>query len=143
MRPKKLLPPLLWISLTYLVTTYGAEIISKVKGKDVLNQNEAQVQTEESVTVLGEGSGERSFELAETDEAAPEVKNQSSLETSSSPPTQLPQYIKEIIEKTTIQVIEKSTQEVEEKKEQVTTNVCRELISEIEKQCQAIIDKDD
>lgn len=146
MRPKKLITPIFWVTVTYTAVTYGPEIVPWVKA--LLNPEEAAVErqaTETFQAVLGEGGGALVTGPPVEKEASEskEADEESASEPSPTPGVELPQYIKEIIEKTTVQVIEKSSQEVVQKKEQVTTSVCRELLSEIEKQCQAIADNED
>lgn len=104
---QSILGPVFWIAATYLAITYGPELIAKARG-------------ESGVSILGQESENK------TGDNRPKLP---------ATPQEVPQFVREIIERTTNTVIEKGQSQVEEKKTEVVKSTCGQIIAEIEKQC--------
>ncbi len=110
--------PAFWIGATYVAMTYGPQIVAKVQGKSIAGRNPEQIRQNLSQSILGQ-----------------ESENKIIPDKLPAAPQEIPQYVKEIIEKITTVVVEKGQTQVEEKKTEVVKNTCGQIIAEIEKQC--------
>ncbi len=120
--------PVFWIAATYLTMTYWPQIAAKAQGKPLPVKSEGNLTDRLSLPILGQES-ERT---EESDEGTLSKILPPKLPAS---PQEIPQYVKEIIERTTTTIVEKGQTEVEEKKTEVVKNTCGQIIAEIEKQC--------
>ncbi len=121
--------PAFWIGGTYLGVTYGPQIVAKAQGKPVITSKGEQIRQNFRQSILGQES-----------ESANGEDNESTLgkiipDKLPASPQEIPQYVKEIIEKITAVAVEKGQTQVEEKKTEVVKNTCGQIIAEIEKQC--------
>ena len=121
--------PAFWIGATYLGVTYGPELVAKMQGKPVVVDKGEQIRQNLSRSILGQESENAAGEDSKSTlrKIIPDKLPAS--------PQEIPQYVREIIEKTTTVVVEKGQTEVEEKKTEVVKNTCGQIIAEIEKQC--------
>lgn len=115
---QSILGPVFWIAVTYLGLTYGPGWIAKLQGKPEVESGTAQIRRNLSQSILGQ-------------EGVAGIIPQKLPAT----PQEVPQFVKEIIERITNTVIEKGQSQVEEKKTEVVKNTCGQVIAEIEKQC--------
>jgi len=126
---QSIIGPIFWIGVTYLGITYGPGWMTKLQGKSVVGSGTAQIQRNLSQSILGQESENT---IGEDNRSALEKIIPDKLPTS---PQEVPQYVKEIIERITTQVVEKGQSQVEEKKIEVVKSTCGQIIAEIEKQC--------
>lgn len=118
--PRSILAPIFWITATFLSITYGPVVLARIKGEikpDEVKQRLIERSPEPIRAILGEQSESRS-------------DGPSFL-----PPRTPPDLVKQVIEKTTQEIIEKSVSEIQETKQQTTSIVCKQIITEVQKQC--------
>ena len=120
--------PVFWIVLTYLTLTYGPVVWERVRGKATAEEM-TQALVERSPEPLRKVFGEETSR-GETGETS----GRSNPATPSSP-AEIPRYIREVIDRTISEVVTKTTTNVEEKRVEVVTDVCGQIIEEIEKTC--------
>jgi len=121
--------PAFWIGATYLGVTYGPGWLAKMQGKSVAGKNPEQIRQNLSQSILGQESENATGEDSKSTlrKIIPDKLPAS--------PQEIPQYVREIIEKITTVAVEKGQTQVEEKKIEVVRNTCGQIIAEIEKQC--------
>jgi hypothetical protein len=115
---RTIIGPAFWIGATYLAMTYGPGWLAKMQGKPAVENKGEQIRQNLSRAILGQESENKII---------PDKLPES--------PQEIPQYVKEIIERITTTVVEKGQTQVEEKKIEVVKNTCGQIIAEIEKQC--------
>ena len=108
---------------------YGPGWMAKLQGRPEVEGGTAQIQRNLSQSILGQESENT---IGEDNRSALEKIIPDKLPAS---PQEVPQYVKEIIERITTQVVEKGQSQVEEKKIEVVKSTCGQIIAEIEKQC--------
>lgn len=118
---QSIIGPVFWIAATYLAMTYGPELVAKARGESGVRSQESEVGQNLNQTILGQ-------------ESENNAEENGSFKLPASP-QEVPQYVREIIERTTNTVIERGQSQVEEKKTEVVKNTCGQIIAEIEKQC--------
>lgn len=117
-----LIGPLFWIGATWTAINYGPEMIARAQGKKPLTNAIVNVREEaSSKNVLGETESES--------------KNGIKLPSPPKSVQQVPDYVKEIIRETTNQIIQTGSTTIQQTTENVTANVCQQIILEIQKQC--------
>ncbi|KKS55617.1 MAG: hypothetical protein UV20_C0024G0008 [Candidatus Magasanikbacteria bacterium GW2011_GWA2_42_32] len=126
---QSIIGPIFWIGATYLAITYGPGWVNKLRGKSAIENSGGQIRQNLNKSILGRES-----------ENATGEDNKSTLgkiipDKLPASPQEVPQYIKEIIERTMTTVVERGQTEVEEKKTEVVKSTCGQIIAEIEKQC--------
>lgn len=124
--PRSILAPIFWIIATFLTMTYSPVIFARLKGDikpEEIKQKLVERSPEPIKAILG-----KETESSPDNAASPSIKLPQT-------PQQVPEYIREVIEKTTKEIIEKSSSQVQETKQQTTTAVCQQIITEVQKQC--------
>jgi len=134
MRSSSILGPIFWIAATYLALTYGPIIFAGMKG-EIPKQNISQKMFDESPEFIKNVLGEQTNQPAGSSDSG--TTRQPPI-TSPQTPDQIPEFIREIIERSSTQIIEKSTEKVSETRAEVTDNVCSQIITEVQKQCDVI-----
>lgn len=117
---QSLVGPAFWIAATAAAMSYGPDLILKFQGKPPAKGGAGVNLNNLSQSILGQESE------SSTGENRPKLP---------ATPQEVPQFVREIIERTTNTVIEKGQTEVEEKKTEVVKSACGQIIAEIEKQC--------
>src|SRR3990167_10312835 len=115
---QSIIGPIFWIGVTYLGITYGPGWMTKLQGKSVVGSGTAQIQRNLSQSILGQESENT---IGEDNRSALKKIIPDKLPVS---PQEIPQYVREIIEKTTTVAVEKGQTQVEEKKTEVVKNTC-------------------
>lgn len=116
--------PFFWITVTYLTITYGPVALGRIKGEIKSSEVKQQIinrSPQPIKTILGDQT--------------------QSLDTSSSedqpvrPAGQISTYVQTVIDDATKSVIDKGSAQLEETKQQTTSIVCKQIITEVQKQC--------
>lgn len=117
-----LIGPLFWIGATWTAINYGPKMIAGIRSGKPLADAIAGVREEaSSKNVLGESENgsENKIKLP-------------------NPPKfvqQVPEYVREIIKETTNQIIQTGSTTIQQTTENVTANVCQQIILEMQRQC--------
>lgn len=133
MKPSTILGPIFWIAATYLALTYGPIVLARAKG-EIPKEEFGQKIVDSSPEFIKNVLGEQTDESSDTNESSNKQPALNPPQT----PDQIPDFIQEIIQRSTTQIIEKSTEKVTETRAGVTDNVCSQIISEVQKQCDVI-----
>ena len=132
--------PLFWIASTYLATTFGPVLYQRAVGKISTEQLSALVSQKLPEPIRPILGIQESSEAEKPDDrilAAESEKNPSgfSLPNPPSSPQDVNRFVQEVVERVTKEVVERSTKEISETKQEVTTNVCRQIVTSIEERC--------
>lgn len=115
--------PFFWITVTFLTLTYGPVLVGRLKG-DIKSAEVKQQLINRSPQPIKSILGDQTKSLNTSSGTQP-VK----------PAGQISTYIQTIIDDTTKSVIDKGSSQLEETKLQTTSLVCRQIITEVQKQC--------
>lgn len=115
--------PFFWITMTYLTITYGPVALGRVKGEiksaevkqQIINRSPQPIKS-----ILGEQT--------QTIDSSSEVQPLK-------PAGQISTYVRGVIDDATKAVIDKGSSQLEETKQQTTSIVCKQIITEVQKQC--------
>lgn len=115
--------PFFWITITFLTITYGPVLAGRLKGEiksaevkqQIINRSPQPIKT-----ILGEQT--------QTIDGSSEVQPLK-------PAGQISTYVRDVIDDTTKAVIDKGSSQLEETKQQTTSIVCKQIITEVQKQC--------
>lgn len=116
--------PFFWITITFLTITYGPVLVGRLKGEiksaevkqQIINRSPQPIKT-----ILGD----QTQSLDTSSSGAQPVK----------PAGQISTYVQTVIDDATKTVIDKGTSQLEETKQQTTSMVCKQIITEVQKQC--------
>lgn len=119
--------PLFWIFATYLVVTFGPILAARIQGNISMEEAKEKIMIEtpdlaKSVLGTNQGISEEKKVIVDWRDLPNSVQ-------------EIPQYIREIIEKTTERVVEVGTTTIHETTEKVSEDVCDQIIVELKKQC--------
>lgn len=115
--------PFFWITITYLTITYGPVLTGRLKGEIKSSEVKQQIinrSPQPIKTILGE-----QVQSLDGSSGTQPVK----------PVGQISTYVQTVINDATKAVIDKSSAQLEETKQQTTSIVCKQIITEVQKQC--------
>lgn len=115
--------PFFWITVTFLGLTYGPVLSARLKGEIKSSQVRQQLinRSPQPIKVIL-GDQTQSLDVSSGTQA---VK----------PVGQISTYIQNVIDDATKAVIDKGSSQLEETKQQTTSIVCKQIITEVQKQC--------
>lgn len=133
--------PFFWITVTFLTLTYGPVLVGRLKGEikssevkqQLINRSPQPIKSilGDQTQTLDSSSGNQPVKPAgRRPDAAQRTLSEEAL-----PGGQISTYIKNVIDDTTKAVIDKGSSQLEETKQQTTSIVCKQIITEIQKQC--------
>ena len=115
--------PFFWITVTFLTITYGPVALGRLKGEiksaevrqQIVNRSPQPIKA-----ILGDQT---------------QTPDGSSQTQSVKPAGQISTYVRNVIDDATKSVIDKGSAQLEETKLQTTSLVCKQIITEVQKQC--------
>ena len=116
--------PFFWITVTFLGLTYGPVLSARLKGEIKSSEIKQQLinrSPQPFRSILGDQT--QSLDVSSTD--AQPIR----------PAGQISTYVQTVIDDATKSVIDKSSAQLEQTKQQTTSMVCKQIISEVQKQC--------
>ncbi len=116
--------PLFWIIITVAIMTYGPVLMGRLKGEIKSSEVKQQIinrSPQPIKTILGD----QAQSLDGSSGALP-IK----------PVGQISTYVQTVIDDATKAVIDKGSAQLEETKQQTTSMVCKQIITEVQKQCE-------
>ena len=116
--------PFFWITVTFLGLTYGPVLSARLKGEIKSSEIKQQLinrSPQPFRSILGDQT--QSLDVSSTD--ARPIR----------PAGQISTYVQTVIDDATKSVIDKSSAQLEQTKQQTTSMVCKQIISEVQKQC--------
>lgn len=115
--------PFFWITVTFLGLTYGPVLSARLKGEIKSSQVRQQLinRSPQPIKVIL-GDQTQSLDVSSGTQA---VK----------PAGQISTYVQNVIDDATKAVIDKGSSQLEETKQQTTSIVCKQIITEVQKQC--------
>lgn len=129
--PAAIIGPIFWITVTYFVMTYKNAILTSVTGKTPPSSDSVS-------TTIGNNDNPTSAVLGETAPAnnPAAVKPSPNISTTlPQTPQEIPQYIQKVTENIVTTVIERTREQVDDTRFDVTSSVCMQIMTEIQKQC--------
>jgi len=121
--------PLFWIAVTFLGLTYGPVLSARLKGEIKSSEVKQQLinrSPQPIRTILGDQA-----QSLDTSSGSQPVK----------PVGQISTYVQTVIDDATKGVIDKGSAQLEETKQQTTSMVCKQIITEVQKQCGIVDEK--
>jgi hypothetical protein len=121
--------PFFWITVTFLSLTYGPVLSARLKGEIKSSEVKQQLinrSPQPIKTILGDQT-----QSLDTSSGAEPVK----------PAGQISTYVQTVIDDATKAVIDKGSAQLEETKQQTTSIVCKQIITEVQKQCGIVDEK--
>ena len=115
--------PFFWITITFLTITYGPVLADRLKG-DIKSAEIKQQIIDRSPQPIKLILGDQTQSPDDT-----------SISQSVKPAGQISTYVKHVIDDATKAVIDKGSFQLEETKQQTTSLVCKQIITEVQKQC--------
>ncbi|MBI5356314.1 hypothetical protein HZB78_01750 [Candidatus Collierbacteria bacterium] len=115
--------PFFWITITFLSLTYGPVLVGRLKG-EIKSSEVKQQLIDRSPQPIKAILGDQTQSL-ETNSGIEPVK----------PAGQISTYVRNVIDDATKAVIDKGSSQLEETKQQTTSIVCKQIITEVQKQC--------
>jgi len=115
--------PFFWISVTFLGITYGPVLTGRLKGEIKSSEVKQQLikrSPQPIKTILGDQT-----QSLDSSSGTQPIK----------PVGQISTYVQTVIDDATKSVIDKGSAQLEETKRQTTTIVCKQIITEVQKQC--------
>ena len=115
--------PFFWITVTFLGITYGPVLSARLKGEIKSSEVKQQLinrSPQPIRTILGDQT-----QNLDTSSGTEPVK----------PVGQISTYVQTVIDDATKAVIDKGSAQLEETKQQTTSIVCKQIITEVQKQC--------
>lgn len=115
--------PFFWITVTFLGLTYGPVLAARLKGEIKSSEVKQQLinrSPQPFKTILGDQA-----QSLDGSSGSQPVK----------PAGQISTYVQTVIDDATKAVIDKSSAQLEETKQQTTSIVCKQIITEVQKQC--------
>ena len=116
--------PFFWITVTFLGLTYGPVLSARLKGEIKSSEIKQQLinrSPQPFREILGDQT--QSLDVSSTD--AQPIR----------PAGQISTYVQTVIDDATKTVIDKSSAQLEQTKQQTTSMVCKQIITEVQKQC--------
>ena len=116
--------PFFWITVTFLGITYGPVLSARLKGEIKSSEVKQQLinRSPQPFRVI---LGDQTQSLDTSNSGAEPVK----------PAGQISTYVQNVIDDATKAVIDKGSAQLEETKQQTTSIVCKQIITEVQKQC--------
>ena len=117
--------PLFWIIITVAIMTYGPVLMGRLKGEIKSSEVKQQIinrSPQPIKSILGDQA--QSLDVSSSDSQP--VR----------PAGQISTYVKTVIDDATKAVIDKGSAQLEETKQQTTSMVCKQIITEVQKQCE-------
>ena len=116
--------PFFWITVTFLGITYGPVLSARLKGEIKSSEVKQQLinRSPQPFRVI---LGDQTQSLDTSNSGAEPVK----------PAGQISTYVQTVIDDATKAVIDKGSAQLEETKQQTTSIVCKQIITEVQKQC--------
>ncbi|MBI2310071.1 hypothetical protein HYU89_04205 [Candidatus Collierbacteria bacterium] len=115
--------PFFWITITFLAITYGPVLAGRLKG-DIKSAEIKQQIIDRSPQPIKLILGDQTQSPDDT-----------FISQSVKPAGQISTYVKNVIDDATKAVIDKGSFQLEETKQQTTSLVCKQIITEVQKQC--------
>ena len=115
--------PLFWITVTFLGLTYGPVLSARLKG-EIKSSEVKQQLINRSPQPIRTILGDQIQTLDSSSETQP-----------AKPSGQISTYVQTIIDDAAKTVIDKGSSQLEETKQQTTSIICKQIITEIQKQC--------
>lgn len=115
--------PFFWITVTYLTITYGPVLAGRLKGEIKSSEVKQQIINRSPQTIKTI-LGDQAQSLDGSPGALP-IK----------PAGQISTYVQTVIDDAAKTVIDKGSVQLEETKQQTTSIVCKQIITEVQKQC--------
>ena|SRR3989338_3784891 len=115
--------PFFWITVTFLTITYGPVALGRLKG-EIKSADVKQQLIERSPQPIKSILGDQT----QTPDGSSETQ-------SVKPAGQISTYVQTVIDDATKAVIDKGSAQLEETKQQTTSIVCKQIITEVQKQC--------
>ena len=115
--------PLFWITVTFLGITYGPVLSARLKGEIKSSEVKQQLinrSPQPFRAILGDQT-----QSLDTNSGSQPVK----------PVGQISTYVQTVIDDATKAVIDKGSAQLEETKQQTTSIVCKQIITEVQRQC--------
>lgn len=115
--------PFFWIIITVVIMTYGPVLAGRIKGEIKSSEVKQQIinrSPEPIRTILGDQT-----QTLDTSSETQSVK----------PAGQISTYVQTVIDDATKAVIDKGSAQLEETKQQTTSMVCKQIITEVQRQC--------
>ena len=116
--------PFFWIIITVVIMTYGPVLAGRLKGEIKSSEVKQQIinrSPQPIKSILGDQA--QSLDVSSTDTQP--VR----------PAGQISTYVQTVIDDATKTVIDKGTSQLEETKQQTTSMVCKQIITEVQRQC--------
>ena len=124
--------PLFWITVTFLGITYGPVLSARLKG-EIKSSEVKQQLINRSPQPFRSILGDQTQNL-DTSSGSQPVKPAGRRPEALSG-GQISTYVQTVIDDATKSVIDKGSAQLEETKRQTTTIVCKQIITEVQKQC--------
>lgn len=115
--------PFFWITVTFLTLTYGPVLVGRLKG-EIKSAEVKQQLINRSPQPIKSILGDQIQSLDGSSEAQ-----------SVKPAGQISIYVRNVIDDATKSVIDKGSSQLEETKQQTTSLICKQIITEVQKQC--------
>lgn len=131
-----LLSPVFWIAITALTMTYGPVVYGRLRGTippQELKNRLLEKSPGPLRSVLGEQKQSDSGTISTASTTSVSVEKL--LPPIPKSPQEIPQFFEEAVKQATQQIIEKGNTQVIETRQEVTKNVCTQIVKAIETQC--------
>ncbi len=115
--------PFFWIIITVVIMTYGPVLVGRLKG-EIKSSEVKQQFIDRSPQPIKSILGDQT-QTIDTSSGIQSIK----------PAGQISTYVQTVIDDATKAVIDKGSSQLEETKQQTTSIVCKQIITEVQKQC--------